>query len=89
MKSTGIVRKVDELGRITIPKEIRKTWNIDNDTPMEIFTNNEKEEIVIRKFKYRKAVDYEKLWSELINNKMIPSSFREHLAELENKHTRK
>ena len=88
MNSTGIVRKVDDLGRITIPKEIRKTWNIDNETPMEIFTNNEKEEIVIRKFN-RKIVDYEKIWDELLNNKMIPSSFKEHLAELEDKHTKK
>ncbi|MCL2033457.1 MAG: AbrB/MazE/SpoVT family DNA-binding domain-containing protein [Oscillospiraceae bacterium] len=37
MKSTGIVRKIDELGRIVIPKELRLTLNIDERAPMEIF----------------------------------------------------
>lgn len=37
MKSTGIVRKVDELGRVVIPKEIRDNFNLEYKTPMEIF----------------------------------------------------
>ena len=37
MKSTGIVRKVDELGRIVLPIELRKTLNITNDSSLEIF----------------------------------------------------
>jgi len=37
MKSTGIVRKVDDLGRIVIPKELRKTLNIDIGAALEIF----------------------------------------------------
>lgn len=88
MQSTGIVRRIDELGRITIPKEIRTTWNIDNETPMEIFTNNDAEEIIIKKFQSQRYVDYEKIWDELMNNEMIPSSFKEHLVELENKYTK-
>lgn len=36
MKSKGIVRKIDELGRIVIPKEMRKKLNIDTGTPLEI-----------------------------------------------------
>ena len=40
MRATGIVRKLDDLGRIVIPKEIRKAMKIDAGTPMEIFTHN-------------------------------------------------
>jgi len=41
MKSTGIVRKVDQLGRIVIPKELRDTLGIDQKSPLEIFTNED------------------------------------------------
>ncbi len=37
MKATGIVRRVDTLGRIVLPKELRDTMGIDADTPMEIY----------------------------------------------------
>ncbi len=39
MKATGIVRKIDELGRIVIPKEIRRTMRIREGDPLEIFTD--------------------------------------------------
>lgn len=48
MKSTGVVRKIDELGRIVISKELRKTLKIKVGTPMEIFT--EGENIVLGKY---------------------------------------
>ena len=38
MKATGIVRRIDELGRIVIPKEIRRTLRIRESDPREIFT---------------------------------------------------
>ena len=41
MKATGIVRRIDELGRIVIPKEIRRTMRIREGDPLEIFTNND------------------------------------------------
>ncbi|WP_080848528.1 AbrB/MazE/SpoVT family DNA-binding domain-containing protein [Cytobacillus gottheilii] len=53
MKSTGIVRKVDELGRIVIPKELRKTLNIQIKDPIEIFVEDEK--IILRKYESRQA----------------------------------
>ena len=37
MKSTGIVRKIDDLGRIVLPKELRRTLGIDDKDPLEIF----------------------------------------------------
>ncbi len=48
MKVTGIVRRIDELGRIVIPKEIRKTLRIKEGDPMEIHT--EKDQVVFRKY---------------------------------------
>lgn len=39
MKSTGIVRKVDELGRIVLPKELRTTFEINEKDPLEIYVD--------------------------------------------------
>ena len=46
--STGIIRRVDELGRIVIPKEMRRELNIDQKDPIEIST--EGQSIVLRKY---------------------------------------
>lgn len=48
MKSTGIVRKVDELGRIVIPKELRKTFNIGEKDALEIFVDGS--QIILKKY---------------------------------------
>ncbi len=42
MKSTGIVRRVDELGRVVIPIELRRTLQIDESDPLEIYVDGEK-----------------------------------------------
>lgn len=43
MKATGIVRRIDDLGRIVVPKEIRRTLRIREGDPLEIFTSREGE----------------------------------------------
>ena len=48
MKSTGMVRKVDELGRIVLPIEIRKTMDIKEKDPIEIYTDDGK--IILMKY---------------------------------------
>lgn len=45
MKATGIVRRIDDLGRIVIPKEIRRSFRIREGDPLEIFTDAEGEVI--------------------------------------------
>ena len=53
MKATGIVRRIDDLGRVVIPKEIRKTLRIKEGTPMEIYTDREGQiegEIILKKY---------------------------------------
>lgn len=49
MKATGIVRRIDELGRVVIPKEIRRTLRIRESDPLEIFTDREGE-IILKKY---------------------------------------
>lgn len=49
MKATGIVRRIDDLGRIVIPKEIRRTMRIREADPLEIFTKHEGE-IILKKY---------------------------------------
>ncbi|MFR7383725.1 MAG: AbrB/MazE/SpoVT family DNA-binding domain-containing protein [Anaerostipes sp.] len=41
MRATGIIRRIDDLGRIVIPKEIRKTMHIRESDPLEIFTEKD------------------------------------------------
>lgn len=48
MKSTGIVRKIDKLGRIVLPKELRMTLNINEKDALEIFVDNSM--IVLKKY---------------------------------------
>ncbi|HSL94245.1 MAG TPA: AbrB/MazE/SpoVT family DNA-binding domain-containing protein [Bacillota bacterium] len=48
MKSTGIVRKVDELGRIVIPIELRRTLGIEEKDSLEIYVDSEK--IILKKY---------------------------------------
>ena len=49
MKATGIVRRIDDLGRVVIPKEIRRTIRIREGDPLEIFTDNDGE-VVFKKY---------------------------------------
>ncbi|GGE56632.1 transition state regulator Abh [Pullulanibacillus camelliae] len=49
MKSTGVVRKVDELGRVVIPIELRRTLGIEIKDPLEIYMDSDK--IILKKYK--------------------------------------
>ena len=49
MKATGVVRRIDELGRIVIPKEIRRTLKIKEGTPLEIYSDDNGE-LILKKY---------------------------------------
>ena len=49
MKATGIVRRIDDLGRVVIPKEIRRTMRIREGDPLEIYTSSEGE-VIFKKY---------------------------------------
>ncbi|MEG1457052.1 MAG: stage V sporulation T C-terminal domain-containing protein, partial [Bacilli bacterium] len=57
MKTTGIIRKIDELGRIVIPKEIRNNLNIRSNNDIEIFV--EEKDIILRRFSKDKSLEDE------------------------------
>lgn len=50
MKATGIVRRIDDFGRIVIPREVRETLNIECGEALEIFTN--KNCVILKKISY-------------------------------------
>lgn len=67
MKSTGVIRRIDELGRIVIPKEIRKTLRIHDGDSLEIFTDNN-DNIILSKFSsLGKISDYALNFSKTIH----------------------
>jgi transcriptional pleiotropic regulator of transition state genes len=83
MKSTGIIRRIDELGRVVIPIEIRNQFNIAEKDPIEIYVD--KSSIVLKKFEQNcifcgnttNLVDF--------NEKLICKSCAEKISELSNK----
>lgn len=56
MKATGIVRRIDDLGRVVIPKEIRRTMRIKEGDPLEIYTDREGE-VIFKKYSRVGEVD--------------------------------
>ena len=68
MKATGVVRRIDELGRIVIPKEIRKTLRIKEGENLEIFIDD-KENIVLKKYSLmNKIEDFAQELTDSINS---------------------
>lgn len=67
MKATGIVRRIDDLGRIVIPKEIRRNMHIREGSPLEIFTNRDGE-IILKKYSpIGELADFAKEYAEAIS----------------------
>lgn len=68
MKATGVVRRIDELGRIVIPKEIRKTLRIKEGENLEIFIDD-KENVVLKKYSLmNKIEDFAQNFTDSINS---------------------
>ena len=66
MKATGIVRRIDELGRIVIPKEIRRVLRIREGDPVEIFTDDDA--VVLKKYaRIRELGDYAETYCQALN----------------------
>ena len=67
MKATGIVRRIDDLGRVVIPKEIRRTMRIREGEPLEIFTDKEGEVIFKKYSPLGDLGEYSAKYAEAIN----------------------
>ena len=80
MKATGIVRRIDDLGRIVIPKEIRRTLRIREADPLEIFTDREGE-IILKKYSpIGEMTTFARQYAESLENtgvSLILSNFHE------------
>ena len=81
MKSTGIVRKTDELGRIVIPMELRMTMGIEVKDPIEIFVGDD-ECIALKKYQPSCVFCKEAEHVEYFKGKLICKSCRREMAEL-------
>ena len=74
MRAIGIIRKVDGLGRITLPSELRQVMNISEGEPLEIFTNNRK--IILRVYETKCVIcdsyeDLKKIHEKYVCKKCI------------------
>lgn len=79
LKSTGIVRKVDQLGRIVIPVELRRNLNVDTEDPMEIFVDEDL--IILKKYEPSCIFCGQARNLEIFKNKKICPSCLEDLKE--------
>ncbi|MGI6168173.1 MAG: stage V sporulation protein T [Christensenellales bacterium] len=70
MKATGIVRRIDELGRVVIPKEIRRTLRIREGDPLEIFTDRDGEVILKKYSPIGELSDFSKEYTESLYHSM-------------------
>lgn len=78
MKSTGIVRKVDELGRVVIPIELRRTLDIAEKDSLEIYVDSDR--IVLRKYEPACIFCGSMEDASLFKNKMVCRSCQEAMA---------
>lgn len=77
MKATGIVRRIDDLGRVVVPKEIRRILRIREGDPLEIFTSNDGE-VILKKYSPinelgQFAGEYAETASSILNSIVIVS----------------
>ena len=77
MKATGIVRRIDDLGRVVIPKEIRRTLHIKESDPLEIFTDKDGAviEVEIENTLIRGTVQLTKIDKDYPDNKLTGAVF--------------
>jgi len=74
MKTTGVIRRIDELGRIVIPKEIRKSLRIKNGESLEVYLDGDS--IILKKFSQIESlesisVDYVEAFNQIIKHNII------------------
>lgn len=89
MKATGIIRRVDDLGRIVLPKEVRRKVGITEGTPMEIFTDSDG--IVLKKYNTsEELMNLVSVLEEAVDNSVDDlegervSAIRGHIKEIRN-----
>ncbi len=89
MKATGIIRRVDDLGRIVLPKDVRRKVGITEGTPMEIFTDSGR--IILKKYNTsEELINLVSVLEEAVDNSVDDlegekvSAIRGHIKEIRN-----
>lgn len=85
MKAVGIIRRFDELGRISIPKELRRRLGIIEGTPIEIFLTEDNDGIVLKKYdSYSELNNYISIIREIVTENEVDNSedILEHLRAI-------
>lgn len=83
MKATGIVRSIDDLGRIVIPAELRRSMNITVDTPIEVFTDNDGK-IILKKYQSAEDQRHELEMLKRVRSELDQFTSEELRSELDN-----
>jgi len=81
MKATGMVRRIDDLGRVVIPKEIRTMLGIGESDPLEILVDSDNQEIILKKYD---TLNYRYMWDVLKKDVSIADK----LSEMEENYRR-
>lgn len=68
MRATGIVRRVDDLGRVVLPKELRRTLRIRNGEPLEIYIDKDSEVILKKYAPLNELGQYAQKYTDTLNN---------------------
>lgn len=83
MKATGIIRRIDDLGRIVIPREVRRQLKIKEGDPLEIFLTKDGEIILkpykVQEYTLRRSDNWEEL---IVNDKVICGNHRLSATEI-------
>lgn len=78
MKSTGIIRRIDDLGRVVIPKEIRRSMNICEGDPLEIYVDHDNNAVVFQKYESVPHINnIEKLKKTVFEDEETMASFND------------
>ena len=82
MRATGIVRRIDDLGRIVIPKEIRRTLRIKEGDPLELYTTRDGE-VVFKKYHYADDADWDKAKAIVKALTDLPFALYDHYGDIQ------
>ena len=76
MKATGIIRRIDDLGRVVIPKEIRRSMNIGEGDPFEIYVDHDNNAVIFQKYEsVPHTNDIDKLKKSILEDEETMSHF--------------
>jgi AbrB family looped-hinge helix DNA binding protein len=68
MRATGILRRMDDLGRVVIPKEIRRMIKLKEGDAFEIYVDPQREEIIFKRYQFEPILDKAEIFREILQD---------------------